>query len=65
MWFKSYEPFHLLTTIGRTNAQQKLRPSKKGCYACQLLDGVDMHTNAKFDQTILRGSRVMRTLTNW
>ena len=36
---------------------------KKGCYICQLLDNVDMHMYAKFDQNIPCGSRVTSILT--
>ena len=38
---------------------------KRGCYACQWLDNVEMHVHAKFDPNIPRGSRVMNTFTNW
>ena len=32
---------------------------KKGCYTCQWLDNVDMHSYAKFDQNISCVSSVM------
>ena len=37
---------------------------KNGCYACKLLDNVDMHKYAKFDQNIPCGSRVKSIFTN-
>ena len=62
MWFKSYEHFHKLITTGRTDAQLSV-VHQKGCYACQWLSNVDMHTYANFDQNIPRGERVMSILT--
>ena len=57
---KSFEHFHLMVTDGRTHIVIKVHTKgscnysnasfiKKGCYACQWLDNVDMHTFAKFD----------------
>ena len=38
---------------------------KKGGYACQWLDNVDMHIYVKFDQNIQCGSRVIHIFTKW
>ena len=63
MWFKSYEHFHLLPTDGN-DAQQSLIYIKKGGFACQWLENVDMHMYANFDQNIPCGSRVINIFTN-
>ena len=40
------------------------QPITKGCNTCQVLDNVNMHLYAKFDQIILRCPRVMSILLN-
>ena len=52
-----------MTTAGWTNAQN---PSsiKKGGLACQRLGNFDMHMEAKCDQNIPCGSRVMNIFTS-
>ena len=57
--FKSYEHVHKLATTGWTDAK-----IKKGGFACHWLGNVGMHMNAKCDQNIPSGSRVMSIFTN-
>ena len=53
-----------LTDLDLKNDAKQTLIHPNDTYTCQLLDNVDMHLYAAFDQNIPRGSRVLSICTN-